>query len=151
MNGEKIIGKRTGRLVTSLVVAKGWKVRPRSVFVQMYAIKIKKIFFLISFDFAQDYSFPKIFKIKSSYAFPKVKWNMSVRIIDMGIINFHGWVPNQKLTSVKIWGKNIPLMIFSCSFALSSRVLRNSPSFIYLNCRQVGNFFWLWREAIRLP
>ena len=35
IRGEKIIGKSTGLLVTSLVVAKGWKVRPSKVFVQM--------------------------------------------------------------------------------------------------------------------
>ncbi len=46
-NGEKIIGKSTGRLVTSLTVVKGWKVRPRSVLVQIYAVNIKNVFFFI--------------------------------------------------------------------------------------------------------
>jgi hypothetical protein len=35
INGEKIIGKRTGRLVTCFTVAKGLNVRPKSVLVQM--------------------------------------------------------------------------------------------------------------------
>ena len=35
INGEKIIGRSTGRLVISLAVLRGWKVRPSRVFVQM--------------------------------------------------------------------------------------------------------------------
>lgn len=35
MNGEKIIGKRTGRLVTCFTVANGLNVRPKSVLVQI--------------------------------------------------------------------------------------------------------------------
>lgn len=47
MMGEKIIGKRTGRLVTSLIAAIGWKVRLNNVFVQIYVLKIKKVLFFI--------------------------------------------------------------------------------------------------------
>lgn len=35
INGEKITGRRTGRLVTSRIVEKGWKVKPSRVLVQM--------------------------------------------------------------------------------------------------------------------
>ena len=35
MTGEKITGNKTGRLVTSLMVEKGWKVRPNRVLVQI--------------------------------------------------------------------------------------------------------------------
>ena len=50
INGEKITGKSTGRLVTCLIVVKGLNVRPRRVFVHIYATKIKKALFFISFD-----------------------------------------------------------------------------------------------------
>lgn len=45
--GEKIIGKRTGRLVTCLTVVNGFRVRPKRVFVQIYALKIIKVLFFI--------------------------------------------------------------------------------------------------------
>jgi len=51
INGEKITGKSTGRLVTCLIVVKGLNVRPRRVFVQMYAQKIKNVLFFIVLRF----------------------------------------------------------------------------------------------------
>ena len=47
INGEKIIGKRTGRLVTCFTVAKGLNVSPKSVLVQIYTVKIRKVLFFI--------------------------------------------------------------------------------------------------------
>ena len=48
--GEKITGKRTGRLATCLMVIKGWNIRPRRVFVKMYVLKIKNVLFFIIFQ-----------------------------------------------------------------------------------------------------
>lgn len=45
--GEKITGKSTGRLVTCLMVMKGWNIRPIRVFVKMYVLKIKNVLFFI--------------------------------------------------------------------------------------------------------
>ena len=41
--GEKITGKRTGRLATCLIAINGWNINPKSVFAQIYVINIKKI------------------------------------------------------------------------------------------------------------
>ena len=47
INGENIIGIRIGRLVTCFTVTNGFNVRPKSVFVHIYAIKIKKVLFFM--------------------------------------------------------------------------------------------------------
>lgn len=47
MNGEKITGRSIGRCMTSLTDLYGVNVSPRSVFVQTYATKIKKVLFFI--------------------------------------------------------------------------------------------------------
>ena len=47
INGEKTIGKRLGRLVTCFTVENGLNVSPKSVLVQMYATKIRKVLLLI--------------------------------------------------------------------------------------------------------
>lgn len=56
MKGEKITGKRTGRLATCLMVIKGWNMRPIRVFVKMYVLKIKNVLLFIWIIVFQKFS-----------------------------------------------------------------------------------------------